>query len=158
MVELSIEPSGSFDCGPCECCGGNSRRVWGYAHRADHTEAAYFVQWTLGHVDEHGAHFDLILGRWGEGADPRDRSAVSLEFRRTDHGPAFMVIDAASRDFASKELVGRALARSEVLGTPLATRAFAIVDAIWLQDARIEEIVSTPPNPASQPTPQSGRG
>jgi hypothetical protein len=141
MSELTIELSGSKDLGPCECCGGDSRTVWGFVHSRRGPEAAYFVQWTLGHVDQHGANFDLIVGKWGTGADRADRCAVSLEFRRTEQDPSFMVIDSASRPVATSDLVGRSLARSEVIGSPLAKTAFDIVDAIWLQDKRIAEIV-----------------
>jgi hypothetical protein len=35
------------------------------------------------------------------------------------------------------------LAREEVIGTNLAQKAFDIVDAIWLQDDRILEIVGS---------------
>jgi hypothetical protein len=140
MSELRIEPSGSKDFGPCNCCGGSSRRVWGYVHDSGGAAAVYFVQWTLGHVDRHGATFDLIIGKWGEGAQRSDRCSVSLEFRRTDRGPAFMVIDSGNRPVASSDLVGRSLARVEVIGTPLAEVAFSIVDAVWLQDERIAEV------------------
>ena len=50
MTELKIEPSGSKDFGSCDCCGGQSRTVWGYAHGPAGTVAAYFVQRTLGRV------------------------------------------------------------------------------------------------------------
>jgi predicted outer membrane lipoprotein len=143
MTQLRIEVSGSQDVGLCECCGAASRTVWGYVYRGDDAEAAYFVQWTLGQVLRHGANFDLIVGKWGEGADRNDRGAVSLEFRRADSGPAFMIIDSIHRPVGSSDLAGRSLARSEVMGTPLATAAFEIVDAIWLQDERIAEIVNS---------------
>jgi hypothetical protein len=103
--------------------------------------AAYFVQWTLGHVDRHGAKVDLIIGEWGSGAEASDRCSVSLEFRRSENGPAFMDIDPAGRLAASSELVGKRLARDEVVGTPLAQIAFTIVDALWVQDGRIAEVV-----------------
>lgn len=90
---------------------------------------------------ETGATFDLILGRWGEGAQPADRSSVSLEFRRTPQGPAFRVVDSAGRPAATSELVGRSLSRVEVIGTPLAKLAFEVVDAVWVQDPRIDELV-----------------
>lgn len=47
-----------------------------------------------------------------------------------------MVIDAADRAEAKGELAKAALARADVVGTPLAARVFAIVDAIYLQDGR----------------------
>ena len=93
-------------------------------------------------MQKHGAHFDLIVGLWGDETTSADRSAVSLEFRITDDGPAFMVIDAANRPVGERDLVGTALARHEVIGTPTAELAFALVDAIWLRDSRIAEIVN----------------
>jgi hypothetical protein len=140
MPSLIVEPTGASDFGPCPCCGDNSRSVWGIVHVPEADEGAYFVQWTLGQVPRHGAHFDLILGHWGDGTGSSDRFAVSLEFRRTEQGPWFMVIDANEREICRNELVGRGLRREEVIGTPLAKRAFDIVDAIWQQDERIREV------------------
>src|SRR5205823_3551475 len=114
MTEIILEPTGSSDYERCECCGENSRTVWGLARRDGGAHAAYFVHWTLGKVAEKGAHFDLILGRWGEDATRVDRYAVSLEYRRAAEGPAFMVIDATEPPIAHNELVARALRRDEV--------------------------------------------
>jgi len=141
MRQLHIEVSGSNDFGPCECCGAKSRTVWGFVHRGAVIEAAYFVQWTLGEVERHGANFDLIIGLWGDATNSKDRCAVSMELHRTSDGPSFTVIDSVDRPAASSDLVGKALARHEVIGTPLATQAFELVDAIWLLDKRIAEIV-----------------
>ena len=140
--ELTIEPRGSRTFAPCPCCGDLTYRVWGYVHRPDAAEAAYFVEWIPGAVSKHGAIFDLILGQWGSHARPADRVAVALEFRQTETGPGFMVIDAMGRATASSPLIGRALSAEEVLRSELAQRAFAVVDAIWLQDGRISELVS----------------
>jgi len=65
----------------------------------------------------------------------------SLEFRRTEKGPVFTVVDSKHRPVAASELVSKSLARSQVIGTPLAHAAFEYVDAIWLQDERIAELV-----------------
>lgn len=140
MAEIILEPTGSSDFDRCECCGENSRTVWGLARRDGAAHAAYFVHWTLGKVADHGAHIDLVLGRWGEDATKADRYAVALEYRRTDRGPAFMVIDATTSPRARKELAARALRRDEVVGTALASQAFELVDAIWLDDGRISEV------------------
>ena len=137
---LTVEPTGAKELGPCECCGNITRRVWGLANRGTAAEAAYFVEWTAGAIARHGAHFDLIIGRWGEDATSAHRVAVSLAFRHTAEGPQFMVIDASERPTAGSNLVGRAMSRSDVLDTPLAAQAFAIVDAIWLHDNRIAEL------------------
>lgn len=139
---LQVEPTKTKDFGPCPCCGGNSRTVWGFVHRGNPTEAVYYVQWTLGQVARHGAHIDLIIGSWGDESSPKDRVGVSLEFRRTERGPEFMVIDASSREKYFGDLAAQILSRTEVIGTPIAQRAFEIVDAIWVQDDRIIEITA----------------
>jgi len=140
MNDRQIETVGEKEFGPCDCCGGMSRTVWGYVYRSGDAEAAYFVQWTVGHVVKHGANFDLIIGRWGEGTQRLDRFSVSMAFRRTAEGPQFMLIDSSLRPVATSELVGRSLARSDVIGTSLAQQAYDIVDCVWLNDRRIEEI------------------
>jgi hypothetical protein len=141
MDALEVEPTGANDTGPCECCGNNSRCVWGFVHTPEASLASYFVHWTLSRVADHGANFDLIIGRWGDGTSARDRVLVALAYRLLESGPGFMVIDAADRPAASSELVGRVLTRAEVLGQPVAKQAFAIVDAVLAQDARVAELL-----------------
>jgi hypothetical protein len=141
MGHLSIEATDSNDCGPCECCGNNSRCVSGFVHSPTETVAAYFVHWTLSRVKDHGANFDLIIGTWGEGASPSDRCLVALAYRMSATGPQFMVIDADQRPSAGSDLFAKSMRRSEVIGHPIAERAFAIVDAVLEEDARIEELL-----------------
>ena len=137
---LEVEPDGANDTGPCDCCGHQSRCVWGFVHAAGETIASYFVHWTLGRVREHGANVDLIIGRWGEQTSARDRVLVALEYRLLESGPAFMVRDSGDRQVASSELVGRALARAAVVGRPIAERAFSIADAVLAHDVRVAEL------------------
>jgi hypothetical protein len=54
-----------------------------------------------------------------------------------------MVIDAAERPVASS-LIGAALAPAQVVNRPISLLAYAVVDAIWLREARIAEILSWP--------------
>jgi len=44
-----------------------SRKVWGLVRSDGYAYATYFVHWTVGHVFDHGANFDVILGKWGKG-------------------------------------------------------------------------------------------
>ncbi|HEV8486964.1 MAG TPA: hypothetical protein VGV87_25690 [Blastocatellia bacterium] len=137
--ELTVEPDGSSDIDSCDCCGNASKSVWGFIRKRQEPVAAYFVGWAVGHP-EHGANFDLILGEWGDGTSAQDRVAVSLSYRRTADGDGFMIVDAASSTTGKSDLVGCALTRDQVVGTPLAQLSFDIVDAIWLQDLRIDEV------------------
>jgi len=140
-MKLRVEPQ-SLNDGQCDCCGNITRTVNGFISTPEFTVAAYFVSWTVGAVPSHGANFDFIIGRWGEGALPNDRAAVALELRIIDGRPQFMVRDAAGRPAASSNLVARALRRTEVIDTPLAQRVFDLVDAVWLQDSRIAEVAA----------------
>jgi hypothetical protein len=141
MDKLQIEPTGINDYGPCACCGNNSRCVCGLVRTPQSVIASYFVHWTLKRVADHGANFDLILGKWGEQSSSADRCLVSLAYRLFEDGPQFMVIDGQDRPAANSELVGRVLGRSEVIGQPIAQEAFAIVDAILAQDPRVLELL-----------------
>jgi len=140
-MDLRVEPQSSSE-GRCTCCGGTTRTVTGLISTPEAGVAAYFVSWTVGAVASHGAKFDLIIGSWGAGAPADDRVAVALELRMIEGRPQFMVQDAAGRPAAQASLAPRALRREEVIGTPLAQEVFDMIDAIWLQDARITDIIS----------------
>lgn len=51
-----------------------------------------------------------------------------------------MVASGKGRRADDRNLCGRALERSDVLGTPLATEVFSLVDSLWLAEPRIEEV------------------
>jgi hypothetical protein len=138
---FTVEPTGANDTGVCNCCGNRTRIVWGNINCSSRIAAVYYVKWTLCHVEKNGANFDLILGRWGEGASSRDRRVVAVRYRLIEGNPVFMVIDAAGRLAAvNGKLAAVALRREEVIGTPLASEVFAMLDAIWLRDDRIAEL------------------
>lgn len=135
---LEVETAGESG-GHCACCGEDTRTVWGYVHLGQgETIAAYYAQWTLNRpFSVEPMNVDLILGRWGEGATDADRCAVSLIYFEKDDAPGVMVIDAGQRSAARPSLVGAALAREDVVGTPFAAAVFAVYDAIVAQDPRI---------------------
>ena len=51
-----------------------------------------------------------------------------------------MVVDAAGRVSADSDVVGSSLKRSDVIGTPLVSQVFALVDAICAGDPRLDEL------------------
>ena len=133
---VTIEEMGQSS-GHCDCCGHQSLCVWGMVHKGDTTVAAYWVHWTPSHLNELGATLDLIVGQWGDKASADSRVMVSLLHRQQPDGsPALMVIDAADRPAAKGDLARTALARADVVGTPLAAQVFSLVDAIYEQDRR----------------------
>jgi hypothetical protein len=131
--DFEIEESGAIG-GHCECCGTTTKRVWGVVRRNGEPVGAYFVAWTQGKPD-HGATFDLILGKWGNSAAKDDRYSVALDYRLIDGAPQFMVVDALYRATSGSPLVGTAFKRSDVIGTPLAPQVFAVVDAVYMSDS-----------------------
>ena len=136
VTRFAVEELGASS-GHCDCCGNESRCVWGMVHDGDATVAAYWMHWTVGHLSEPGANLDLVVGQWGDEASADDRMVVSMVHREQQDGsPALMVIDATDRPIAKGELARTALARADVIGTPLAAQVFALVDAIYEQDGR----------------------
>jgi hypothetical protein len=135
--QLTVEAGDLTSTGVCDCCGRVSRRLTGYVHAGDATIAAYIVHWTVGHFPELNANVDLIVGNWGDNTTAADRVAVSLEMAIVDDRPTYMVIDAGERSVGQSSLVGAALSRPDVIGTPLAAEVFALIDAISEQDDRL---------------------
>ena len=133
------------DYGPCECCGDLSRSASGMVRLDDEPYAAYQVHWTNQQVGRHGAEFYIILGQWGDGTTAADKFAVALHFFVESDRFGFTVVDADQTPMASHPLVGRALPRESVIGTPLAQEVFKLVDAIWLEDENISEVTNSVP-------------
>lgn len=125
--------------GHCDCCGNQSKAICGDLADSSGTKALYFVQWT---VDDPGhlPNFDIVLGPWGEGTKPNDRMLVSLLYQPRLGGGSFMVTSGKGRRADDRSVCGRALERTDVIGTPLAKEVFALLDSLWLTEPRIEEI------------------
>ena len=105
--------------GLCDCCGGESRSVWGLVYDGENACAAYWVHWTIGHLTDTGANLDLVLGPWGDGTSAQDRVAIALVHRQQPDGkPALMVIDAHGRPSADGTLATGAMRREEVTARP----------------------------------------
>ncbi|MGX7741278.1 hypothetical protein [Rhodopseudomonas parapalustris] len=152
---LRVTPEADQVTGRCDCCGQISRRVSGTISTSDAAVAAYQVWWTVGHVGEHGAEFDLICGRWGDGTSASDRFVMRLHHFIAATGPAVMVQDASLADGLDR-LAARALRRDDIIGTPRAAEVFALYDAIALQDARLAELFGAPV-PCGHCGPRAGR-
>jgi hypothetical protein len=121
----------------CDCCGRLTRAIYGYIHNGQSTIAAYFVRWTVGDLVGHPPSIDIIYGLWGEGATANDRVLVSLAHVETEDGPSVTVLDAMDDPAAHRGLAGNILRRDDVVGKPLSTLVFGLVDAVYLQDARL---------------------
>jgi hypothetical protein len=141
MAEENIVRANFWDqsTGHCDCCGSQSKTIWGDLVDSSGTRAVYFVQWTVDRP-EHMPNFDIILGSWAEGTTPRDRVLVSLLYRPHSGGGSFMVTSGKGRRGDKRSLCDRALEREEVIGTPIAKEVFSLVDSLWLTEPRLVEI------------------
>ena len=140
MEDLRIEPAGENAPTYCECCGNESRSIWGYVYRGQNALAAYFVQWTRGSA-KHSPNFDFLVGTWGDDSVP-DKKLISWVFHPThEAGGSFMAVDAATRPAAQSSLCSQALSREQVvLDSELVELSTKLIDAVWLGDSRVEEV------------------
>jgi hypothetical protein len=139
-MSLRVELAGENQPKVCDCCGNETKTVWGYVYWHDVARAAYFVQWTR-NKKEHYPHFDFLVGTWGDDTI-RDKKLISFVYNAThETGGSFMVIDSADRPAARSDLCSVALKRGEVVNDhDLMGVATEMIDAVWLSDPRIEEI------------------
>ena len=140
MSTFHIEPTGSTSTDCCQCCGSASHCVWGFVHSGNVPISAYFVHWTEGHVVDHPANIDLIIGDWSDDGLPASRSFVALEYHHKSGATHLTVIDGGSRPAADKSVVANILHRSELVGTDLESRAKEIVQAVLANDRRLAEL------------------
>jgi hypothetical protein len=146
MIAYEVEPYADAVSGVCECCGNVSRQITGFVHENDVTILGYSFNWTVGRFPDHPANIDLVMGEWGDVASPEQRFLISMLLTVRDHRPEVLVIDSGNRPMAYKsDLVSRALRRDQVVGTPLATKVFALIDAIFLDDPRVSELLADGP-------------
>jgi len=140
LGDLTIEPNGQSEPTYCECCGNRSQTIWGYIYDGNLPRAAYFVQWTLESLD-HFPNLDFLIGTWGDDSIS-DRQLISWVFDPTQgNSGGFTVVDSQTRPAASSSLCAEALTRERVLAdSGLFTRSKQMLDAVWSNDPRIEEL------------------
>lgn len=118
----------------CDCCGGTTLRLTGDLRDAAGWLAFYSVRYTPTHPDPM-AEFTLGYGDWTAEA-PRDRRWVFGATWSVSHR-AFMLRDLSA---APTTVDAIHLDRADILGTPFAADAFAMLDAVLLHDARLEDL------------------
>lgn len=83
----------------------------------------------------------MVIGDWGDGTTPQNRFLISMLFRQSERA-SFMVVDAGPKGEKFKSLASLALSREQVIGYPVASHAFTIVDAIWDDDPRVADLLA----------------
>lgn len=134
LSDITIEKGRQNDLAPCSCCGGVTRIVRAFVFSSAMARAVYFVRWTVGGL--HDADVGVSVGGWCD-ADSTPRRLISLKLRQMPNGPSFMVVDGSLAAWDGDAVVGEPLPANQVLGSPVATEVFAILDAAALQDDRL---------------------
>ena len=139
MTDIEIVPTDHAITGPCSCCNLMSHNVRGEARVNGNLRAVYYVRWMPERLDGH-AEWTLDMGN-GRDVPIAERSIVALLCRSHRRWPAFMVIDAARTSRGTEVFrCGQALAAADVVGRPIATEAYAIVDQVLAHDPRVTEL------------------
>ena len=141
-MSLRVEPTLHKSHGRCPHCGGEEQTVWGNVYAGGQHRAVYYVRWTAGRRREN-VTFLVSVGSWTSAA-PGDKQGVGLACRIRRGRPGFMVINAARTPWGlngDATVLGRMLPREAVIGTPLATEVFRMIDAIIVCDPRVREFL-----------------
>lgn len=133
---LTVEPTGQGG-GHCDCCGHETRIVWGNICADAVMVATYFVHWTRGR-QPHFCNLDLLVGTWRERVEQGQTLSSWIYNSAREQ---FMAIDSTTRPAAESNLCTRALTRDQVLADPeLMADLRALLDAVWSGDPRIAEV------------------
>jgi len=118
----------------CECCGHRNFCVSGWVEDNSSDIAQYYVYWTEGRPD-HGACFDLIIGKAGPNDSPGNRSAVSLSYSIA--AESLMFIEPSSRAFASGRAKYCKFHSPHSISPDLAADATGLVNFVLSNDSRL---------------------
>ncbi|MGD1924234.1 MAG: hypothetical protein ACFB03_08590 [Paracoccaceae bacterium] len=116
----------------CDCCGQTTTSLQGDLLVEDGWIGFYFVNFTRAHL-EHSPNFRVGLGNWSEEADTRDRWIFSADYHPNLN--AFTILDHLG-ETTTVDAVH--LSREDIVGQPFSHEAFALLDAIYLKESRLE--------------------
>ncbi|MFJ4144998.1 DUF2199 domain-containing protein [Pseudomonas sp. NPDC089734] len=133
---LEIELGDEEVVGHCDTCGHETRTFRGFVYDQEGAYAIYLCTYTASHP-ESGVEMAVSIDGWGTGADPALKECVALEWYQGEAGPGCRVLDAPDSPWASHAILGRMLPRDQAMNAGKASEAFAISDAVWLNDQRL---------------------
>jgi hypothetical protein len=127
-----------FHRGVCPCCGTDTACTRGVVVKDGERVAEYLVKWTVGDPS-HGMGWLISLPHGGAGRE------VSISLGYSFEHASFMVRHLGDYPWKPDDLAGfgELLDRDQVIGTPLAEQAFAVVDDIWQSDPYVRDFVSS---------------
>jgi hypothetical protein len=136
MASYGIEFNDKVKSFTCPHCGEESMTVWGWVSKDNAAHSAYFANLMTGHV-ETSARLTISIGGWGEEDSLVKRKWVFIEARPIAHSYEMMVREPEESLYAGKEILGKAMTRSEALASPLVREYFAVADHIANNDPAV---------------------
>jgi hypothetical protein len=137
MAAYGIEFNDKVKSFRCPHCGEESMTVWGWVLKDNAAHAAYFANLMTGHR-EISARLTISIGGWGEEDNLAKRKWVFIEARPIADSYEMMVREPEESLYNGKQVLGKALARSEALASPLMQEFFALADHIAHNDPAVK--------------------
>jgi len=141
MASYGIEFNDKVKTFRCPHCGEESMTVWGWVSKENAAHAAYFANLMTGH-QEASARLTISIGGWGKEDNLARRNWVFIEARPIAGSYEMMVREPEESLYSGKQILGKALSRSEALGSPLVQEFFAVADHIAHFDPAVKSYLS----------------
>jgi len=85
----------------------------------------------------------ISLGEWGEGAEPNQRKAFSLDLRASADQYEVMLTDAADCPWQKATILGHILDREEALADPWINEVFHLTDHMVIEDEPLKSFLDS---------------
>lgn len=124
-----------FESTPCDCCGKNTVQINGDIEDAKGQWIAfYWVRYAEGHP-ELDPVFRFGTGNWSEEATAEQRWCFGLAYNKDSGGARLLDLSSERGDVKAIYLD-----RDDILGSSFAAEAFAMWDAVFMKDSRLDDL------------------
>lgn len=137
MSQYGIELNEKIKPFQCPHCGEESMTVWGWVSKADAVHAVYYANLMTGH-QEASARLTISIGGWGEEDNLAKRTWVLIEARPIGESYEMMVREPEESLYNGETMLGRPLARTAALNSPMKDEFFAVADFIAFNDPAVK--------------------
>jgi len=118
----------------CACCGNTTNEVHGTLENDGEWLGHYMCRWSMQHPEK-GVIFQIGLGDWRDQAPADARWMFGATYSTETAG--FRLDDLRRNDGGTDATL---LDRSDIIDTPFAQEAFAMLDAVFMKDPRLAEV------------------
>ncbi len=138
MIEIEFEEP---NMAKCECCKNESVSLTRFVYNNGDAHAVYYAKFTKGHDDK--VVYGLIgLGEWGEGGEPKDRTAFPFRIWTNEENYQVGLTDKDESPWGHVDFLGEILDREEALEHPWIKEVFHLTDHMVTDDKNIIEYLN----------------